>query len=60
MKTDRFGNPFAPALPYARGAILASTADDYRKLERAYALIRRHGPENVFVFTGLEDRKSVV
>ena len=54
MSTDRFGNRFAPALPYARGAILASTADDYRKLERAYAWIRRHGPENVFVFTGLE------
>src|SRR5207249_10038865 len=54
MGTDRFGNSFAPSLPYARGMILASTADDYRKLERAYALIRQHGAEHVFVFTGLE------
>jgi len=54
MGTDRFGNSFAPSLPYARGTILASTADDYRKLERAYALIRQHGAEHVFVFTGLE------
>ena len=54
MGTDRFGNSFAPSLPYARGTILASTADDYRKLERAYALIRQRGAEHVFVFTGLE------
>jgi L-seryl-tRNA(Ser) seleniumtransferase len=54
MSTDRFGNPFAPALPYARGRILASTEDDYRKLRRAWALIRAHGPEAIFGFTGLE------
>ncbi len=52
--TDRFGNVFAPTLPYARGTILSSTADDYRKLEHAYALIRQRGAENVFIFTGLE------
>jgi L-seryl-tRNA(Ser) seleniumtransferase len=54
MGTDRFGNAFAPALPYARGRILASTADDYRKLQHAYALIRQRGAERVFIFTGLE------
>ena len=54
MNTDRFGNPFAPALSYARGKILSSTADDYRKLRHAWALIRAHGPESVFIFTGLE------
>jgi len=32
---DRFGNPHAPNLPYARGEILRSTEDDFRKLQRA-------------------------
>ena len=54
MTTDRFGNPHAPNLPYARGRILASTEDDFRKLQRAWALIRERGPESVFIFTGLE------
>jgi L-seryl-tRNA(Ser) seleniumtransferase len=54
MSKDRFGNPFAPALAYARGGILSSTEDDFRKLRRAWRLIRAHGPESVFVFTGLE------
>src|SRR5712692_1464768 len=54
MSTDRFGNRFAPALSYARGAILAGTEDDYRKLRHAWELIRAHGPESVFIFTGLE------
>jgi L-seryl-tRNA(Ser) seleniumtransferase len=54
MATDRFGNPHAPNLPYARGKILATTEDDFRKLQRAWALIRERGPEAVFVFTGLE------
>ena len=54
MATDRFGNPHAPNLPYARGKILATTEDDFRKLQRAWALIRERGPESVFIFTGLE------
>jgi hypothetical protein len=54
MDTDRFGNRFAPALPYARGRILASTEDDFRKLRRAWAIIRKHGSESIFIFTGLE------
>jgi len=29
---DRFGNPFAPGAPYARGRILQSTEDNFRKL----------------------------
>ncbi len=52
--TDRFGNRFAPTLSYARGRILASTADDYRKLQRAWGIVRARGPENIFIFTGLE------
>jgi L-seryl-tRNA(Ser) seleniumtransferase len=54
MVSDRFGNPHAPDLPYARGSVLATTEDDFRKLQRAWALIRERGPDNVFVFTGLE------
>jgi L-seryl-tRNA(Ser) seleniumtransferase len=54
MGTDRFGNPFAPALSYARGQILSGTEDDFNKLQRAWRIIRKHGPESVFIFTGLE------
>ena len=58
MKTDRFGNPFAPGLPYARGRILTSTEDDIAKLGRAWRIIERRmqkdGPESVFNFSGLE------
>jgi L-seryl-tRNA(Ser) seleniumtransferase len=51
---DRFGNVFAPGLPYARGGILRSTEDDFRKLQRAQGVIERRGAERVFNFTGLE------
>lgn len=51
---DRFGNPHAPTLSYARGKILSTTEDDFRKLQHAWALIREKGPEKVFIFTGLE------
>jgi L-seryl-tRNA(Ser) seleniumtransferase len=54
MDRDRFGNPFAPSLSYARGKILSSTEDDFRKLQRAWRLMREHGPESIFIFTGLE------
>jgi L-seryl-tRNA(Ser) seleniumtransferase len=54
MDRDRFGNPFAPSLSYARGKILTSTEDDFRKLQRAWRIIRKHGPEAVYIFTGLE------
>ncbi|MBV8120697.1 MAG: hypothetical protein JO081_12270 [Alphaproteobacteria bacterium] len=54
MAVDRFGNPHAPNLPYARGKILASTEDDFRKLELAWSLIRERGPRNIYIFTGLE------
>ena len=58
MTTDRFGNPLAPALAYARGKILASTEDDFRKLQHAWRIIERtiheRGLESIFIFTGLE------
>ncbi len=53
-QTDRFGNPFAPTLSYARGGVLSSTEDDFRKLQHAWSIVRRRGPENIFIFTGLE------
>jgi len=54
MGMDRFGNQHAPDLSYARGKILTSTADDFRKLQHAWHLVREHGAESVYIFTGLE------
>src|SRR6266851_1849933 len=53
MGVDRFGNPHAPNLSYARGEVLRTTEDDFRKLQQAWSLIRERGPQRVF-FTGLE------
>src|SRR5579864_7362727 len=56
--TDRFGNVFAPGLPYARGRIVTSTEDDLRKLEQAQRAIHRrineHGLASIFNFSGLD------
>jgi L-seryl-tRNA(Ser) seleniumtransferase len=58
VTTDRFGNEWAPGLPYARGTIVRSTEDDFVKLERARRVIERRvtarGPESIFNFSGLE------
>lgn len=58
VNVDRFGNPLAPGLPYARGKIIRSTEDDVTKLRQAWRLIRaridKDGPDAVFNFTGLE------
>jgi len=58
MSTDRFGNPYAPGLPYARGQILTSTEDDFRKFQEAWrhiaARVRTGGPMAVYNFSGLE------
>jgi L-seryl-tRNA(Ser) seleniumtransferase len=54
MRIDRFGNSHAPDLSYARGEILRSTEDDFRKLQRAWSLIRERGPGRIYIFTGLE------
>ncbi len=52
---DRFGNAFAPTLSYARGHILADTADDFRRLQQAWRNIGRDkGARPTYVFTGLE------
>ena len=54
MGVDRFGNPHAPDLTYARGEILRSTEDDFRKLQQAWSLIRKRGLGSIYIFTGLE------
>jgi hypothetical protein len=54
MGVDRFGNSHAPDLTYARGEILRSTEDDFRKLQRAWSLIRERGPGSIYIFTGLD------
>ena len=54
---DRFGNPFAPTLSYARGNILSDTTDDFRRLQQAWRNIGRdvaQGGRPTYVFTGLE------
>ncbi len=59
-KTDRFGNPLAETLPYARGRILSDTQRDVQKLSKAWRLIQmriqEQGSDSVFNFTGLERR----
>jgi L-seryl-tRNA(Ser) seleniumtransferase len=58
MQQDRFGNAYAPGLPYARGHILTTTDDDFRKFQQAWrhiaARVHTHGPEAIFNFSGLE------
>ncbi len=58
MSVDRFGNRHAMGLPYARGQIIAGTQDDVRKLRHAWQImkqrLRRHGPNALFNFSGLE------
>jgi L-seryl-tRNA(Ser) seleniumtransferase len=54
---DRFGNEFAPGLPYARGKLVCTTDDDYRKLQKARRVIRSrlqtHGADSIFNLSGL-------
>lgn len=51
-----FGNPTAPGLPYARGALIRTTEDDIVKQRHAWAIIRDRQLRNqpVLNFTGLE------
>ena len=54
-RIDRFGNAYADGLPYARGRILRSTADDFAKLRHAWPLVERRTRDGtLFNFTGLE------
>lgn len=60
VQQDRFGNPFAAGVPYARGDFVGSTADDLRKLGHAWSMIRKRigggSDGEVFNFSGLERR----
>ena len=54
-RVDRFGNAYAADLPYARGAILRDTADDFAKLRSAWRIVeRRFRDGTLHDFTGLE------
>src|SRR5437899_2534689 len=63
MHVDRFGNALDPSLPYARGRLLPTAEEDFRKLRHAWQIVRQriraHGPESVYNFTGL-DRSLVI
>ncbi|MEE2803157.1 MAG: hypothetical protein VYB37_01755 [Pseudomonadota bacterium] len=58
MTSDRFGNEYAPGLPYARGNLIRTTEDDLTKLRAAWNTIKGHvannGVESVLNFSGLE------
>jgi L-seryl-tRNA(Ser) seleniumtransferase len=60
---DRFGNPHAPDLPYARGAIVRDTADDLAKLSHAWKLLKARieskGLDAVYNFSGLDRRLNL-
>ncbi len=55
---DRFGNEFAPTLSYARGSVLTSTEDDFRRLQQAWSNVGNRtdsgGIDSIYIFTGLE------
>ena len=56
MSIDRFGNPLDPAVGYARGRLLASSADEVRRLTRAgrvaAGFVARKGADKVAICTG--------
>jgi L-seryl-tRNA(Ser) seleniumtransferase len=58
MSYDRFGNEHGPGLPFARGRIVTSTEDDFRKLQQAWrvieARVKEGGPDSIYNFSGLE------
>jgi L-seryl-tRNA(Ser) seleniumtransferase len=58
VERDRFGNAHGPGLPFARGRIVTSTEDDFRKLQQAWrvieARVKQGGPDSIYNFSGLE------
>ncbi len=56
MTVDRFGNAIDPSVGYARGGLLASSADEIRRLRRAQAVVAdavaARGIGSIGVFTG--------
>jgi L-seryl-tRNA(Ser) seleniumtransferase len=60
MERDRFGNPHAPGLPYARGELLPDTGADLAKLAEAWRHVQGHwergARDSVHLLSGLERR----
>jgi L-seryl-tRNA(Ser) seleniumtransferase len=60
MPEDRFGNPHAPGLPYARGEFIRDSRDDHAKLRHAWQFIDRRvaegGLDEIYNLSGLERR----
>ena len=58
MPEDRYGNPYAPGLPYARGRFIQHSRDDHAKLRNAWrfidARVREKGLEEIYNLSGLE------
>lgn len=56
MTADRFGNAIDPGVGYARGELLASSADEVRRLRRAGQVagdfVAREGIDRIAIFTG--------
>lgn len=56
MNTDRFGNTIDPAVGYARGDLLAGSADEVRRLAQAgrvaAAFVAREGIDKIAICTG--------
>ena len=57
-RQDRYGNAFAPNLPYAHGRFIRDSRDDHTKLHNAWRFIERRtaemGPDSVLNLSGLE------
>ncbi len=56
MSSDRFGNPIDPGVGYARGSLLASSADEVRRLAQAGRVaadfVAREGSDKISICTG--------
>ena len=56
---DRFGNAFAPALPYAHGRFIRDSRDDHTKLHNAWRFIERRtgemGPDAISICRGWKE-----
>lgn len=56
--TDRLGNPLGEGVPYARGKLLQTSEDDYKKLSHAWEVIAARsealGRDAIYNLSGLE------
>ena len=63
MSQDRFGNPHADGVPYARGEFITSSQDDHAKLRQAWGFIEGRAAESgldvVYNLSGLDRSMAV-